>query len=205
MNEFQRRICMTVAGVLLCGVCVAMFGFSAFGMDPFQSFAHGVWSLTPLGYGTFYMLLNALLLVFMFFFARRKIGLGTLINLFLLGYVAEYFTGLFASLFPQPSLLTRCLFLAAALVFMCFSSSLYFVADMGVSTYDFIALTLAEATPVPFQYLRIGTDLICVLTGFVLGQTIGIGTVLTAFFMGPVIAFFNRTVSEPLRYGRKKD
>ena len=76
---------------------------------------------------------------------------------------------------------------------------------MGVSTYDFIALTLAEATPVPFQYLRIGTDLICVLTGFVLGQTIGIGTVLTAFFMGPVIAFFNRTVSEPLRYGRKKD
>ena len=54
-----------------------------------------------------------------------------------------------------------------------------------------IALTLAEKTPIPFQYLRVGTDLICVLTGFLLGQTIGIGTVLTAFFMGPVIAFFN--------------
>lgn len=55
-----------------------------------------------------------------------------------------------------------------------------------------------------FQYCRISTDLVCTFTGFMLGATIGIGTLVTAFFMGPIIAWFNRHVAEPFRYGEKK-
>jgi uncharacterized membrane protein YczE len=50
--------------------------------------------------------------------------------------------------------------------------------------------------------VRIATDFICVLTGGLLGATVGIGTVLTAFCMGPIIQFFNENVSMPLRYGK---
>ena len=162
MDEFKKRLIMCIIGVFLSGVAAGIFGFTAFGMDPFQVFAHGLWGLTPISYGTFYVILNAILLAFMFFFNRRMIGLGTIINLFLLGYVVEYTGVLLQRAFPSPSVLLRVVLMIIALIL---------------------------------------TDFICVLTGGLLGAKVGIGTVLTAFCMGPIIQFFNEKVSTPLRYG----
>ena len=88
------------------------------------------------------------------------------------------------------------------IVIMCFSFTLYFTADMGVSTYDAVSLILPEKKKWKFQICRISSDLFCTVVGFAFGVTVGIGTVVKAFFMGPLIAFFNRTVAEPLRYGK---
>ena len=199
MDEFKKRLIMCVTGVFLSGVAAGIFGFTAFGMDPFQVFAHGLWGLTPISFGTFYVILNGILLVFMFFFNRRMIGLGTIINLFLLGYVVEYTED---RIFPSPSVFLRVLLMILALVLASLAASLYFVADMGVSAYDWIALTISEKKGWAFRLVRITTDFICVLIGGLLGATVGAGTVLTAFCMGPVIQFFNEKVSTPLRYGK---
>ena len=201
-NEKIRRILMTVCGITLNGIAVGMFNFSDCGMDPFQVFAHGLWKLTTLGFGTFYMFLNLILLAAMFFMDRAKIGLGTFINLFLLGYVAEFSGWIWDTLFPHPDLALKCVFLVAGILLISLAAALYFTADLGVSTYDVIALYLDAHTRFQFQYLRITTDVICVLIGFSLHATVGIGTLVTAFFMGPVIAFFRKYVSEPLRYGK---
>ena len=88
---------------------------------------------------------------------------------------------------------------------MCFSSALYFTADMGVSTYDAGSFVISGKKKWKFQFCRISSDLFCTIVGFALGATVGIGTVVTAFFMGPLIAFFNRTAAEPLRYGPCKE
>ena len=202
MNEFKKRLIMCVTGVFLSGVAAGIFGFTAFGMDPFQVFAHGLWGLTPISFGTFYVILNGILLVFMFFFNRRMIGLGTIINLFLLGYVVEYTDVLLDRIFPSPSVFLRVLLMILALVLASLAASLYFVADMGVAAYDWIALTISEKKGWAFRLVRITTDFICVLIGGLLGATVGAGTVLTAFCMGPVIQFFNEKVSTPLRYGK---
>ena len=202
MDEFKKRLIMCISGVFLSGVAAGIFGFTAFGMDPFQVFAHGLWGLTPLSYGTFYVILNGILLAFMFFFNRRMIGLGTIINLFLLGYVVEYTDLILGRVFPSPSVLLRVVLMIFALVLSSLAASLYFVAEMGVSAYDWIALTITEKKRWAFRVVRIATDFICVLTGGLLGATVGIGTVLTAFCMGPIIQFFNENVSMPLRYGK---
>ena len=205
MNEKNKRIMMTVLGVLIAGFSVGMFNFSTFGMDPFQVFAHGVWMHLPIGFGTFYTVVNLIMLVFIFIIDRHKIGLGTMINIFLLGYVVEFSSWLFETSIPSPSVGIRMLFLIIGLIILCFGSSLYFIGDLGVSTYDAVALILSEKKVARFQYCRIGSDLICTIIGFMLGATVGIGTVVTAFFMGPIIALFNKKVSIPLRYGRSKD
>ena len=193
---------MTVFGVLIAGLSVGMFNFSAFGMDPFQVLAHGIWMQFSIGFGTFYTIINLIMLVFIFFIDRHKIGLGTVINIFLLGYVVEFSSWLWATMIPNPSILIRSIFLIIGVVILCFGSSLYFTGDLGVSTYDAVALILSEKKVARFQYCRIGSDLICTIIGFVLGATVGIGTVVTAFFMGPIIAFFNKKISVPLRYGK---
>lgn len=199
---------MTIVGVLVCGFSVGMFNFSVLGLDPFQVFVHGVFEILPegaLGFGTVYAAINLLMLIVIFLADKSKIGLGTVINIFLLGYVVEYSSLLFERLIPNPSLPVRFAFLLLGIVVMCFSSSLYFTADMGVSTYDAVSLIISEKKKWKFQFCRISSDLFCTVVGFIFGATVGIGTVVTAFFMGPLIAFFNRTVAEPMRYGRKKE
>ncbi|MEX1377156.1 MAG: hypothetical protein AB1Z23_06745 [Eubacteriales bacterium] len=202
MTEKQRRILMTVLGVLTAGFSVGIFNFSTFGMDPFQVLAHGIWEHLKIGFGTFYLLLNLLMLVGVFFVDKTKIGLGTLINIFLLGYVVQFSSWLFATLIPDPTLIVRIFALLIGIIIISFGSALYFTGDLGVSTYDAVALLMAEKGIAKFQYCRIGTDVVCTITGFLLGATVGIGTVVTAFFMGPIIAFFNKKVAIPFRYGK---
>jgi uncharacterized protein len=202
MSEKTRRIIMTVFGVLIAGFSVGMFNFSSFGMDPFQVFAHGVWNHIPIGYGTFYTILNLIMLIVIFIVDKHKIGLGTVINIFLLGYVVQFSSWLFDTYIPNPSLGLKIVFLLVAIIIISFGSSLYFTGDLGVSTYDAVALVLSEKRVARFQYCRIGSDIICTAVGFFLGATVGVGTLVTAFFMGPIIAYFNRKISIPLRYGK---
>lgn len=179
MQERTRRICMTICGVLICGFSVGMFNFSALGLDLFQVFVHGIFYILPKGapgFGTVYTVLNLILLAAIFLADRKKIGLGTLINIFLLGYVAEYSTLFFEKLIQGPSLPVRFLFLLMGIVIMCFSSALYFTADMGVSVYDAVSLILSEKRKWKFQICRISSDLFCTVEGFIFGTTVGIGT-----------------------------
>jgi uncharacterized membrane protein YczE len=208
LSEMKKRILMTVLGVLICGFSVGMFKFSAFGLDPFQVFAHGVARHVPFGFGTLYVIINAIMLVVIFFLDKTKIGLGTLINLFLLGYVVEYSEMLFIYLIPDANFGVRLVILLIAIAVICLGSAFYFTGNLGVSTYDAIALIMAQKKIAKFQYCRIATDLICTVTGFLLGAKLitelGVATVITAFFMGPIIAFFNHTVAMPFRYGKEK-
>ena len=142
------------------------------------------------------------MLIVIFFIDKTKIGLGTLINIFLLGFVVQFSSWLWVTLIPDPGLLIRVVALLAGIIIISFGSALYFTGDLGVSTYDAVALIMAEKKVAKFQYCRIGTDVLCTLGGFLLGATVGIGTLVTAFFMGPIIAFFNRTVAIPFRYGK---
>lgn len=205
-----KRIAATVFGVTLCSVSVGFFKMAAYGVDPFQTFMSGLDKLIPIQFGTLYVIANIVLLMFSFFADRHYIGLGTFFNLFLTGYIVQFSYEFLQNLFGTISIPARMLFLVIGIVAMCFSSAFYFTADLGVSPYDAIALILANKWHLAkFQYCRIGCDLICVIAGCILyllggGQfsmipTIaGVGTVITAFFMGPLIEFFNVKIARPL-------
>ena len=197
---------MSALGVLICGVSVGMFKHASLGVDPFQSLMSGLDAVIPIRFGTLYVIVNLLLLTFALVFDRRKIGLATLINLFLLGYAAEFSQGVCRSLLPDLGLFGRFVLLLVAIVIMCLASSFYFTADLGVSTYDAVSLIWSEKqSRIKFQYCRIICDLVCVIAGVLLCRLggvnvfgeVNIGTIVTAFFMGPLIAFFNRTVAGP--------
>ena len=214
----SRRIFMSLAGVLICAVSVGIFKLAALGVDPFQSLMSGLEALIPIPFGTLYVLVNAVLLVFSLVFDRRNVGIATFINLFLLGYITQFTLQLLQLLqlmFPAPSLFLRVVFLVVGIVVLCFGSSLYMTADLGVSTYDALAIVLSRKWKLgKFQYCRIGADVTCVILGcgiFLLAggrfrevPTIaGIGTIVTAFFMGPLIQYFNVVIAQPLLYKTK--
>lgn len=206
----NMRILMSVIGVIISAISVGAFKFASFGVDPFQSFMSGVDSLVPIDFGTLYAIVNALLLIFALVFDRHYIGIATFINLFLLGYVVEFSQNLLVNAFPNPTMIIRTLFFALGFIFLCLGSSLYMSADLGVSTYDVIALVCTNKWKLgKFKCMRICTDTICIVLGIgmflfsggyakQITTFVGIGTILTAFFMGPVIDLFNRTISIPM-------
>jgi len=200
----KRRIILCAAGVLFGGVSVGFFKLAAFGVDPFQSFMSGMDKLIPIQFGTLYVLVNAVLMLFALIFNRHYINVGTFVNMFLLGYVVQFSHELLLAAFPNASMLCRIVCFVIGFVGLCFGSALYITADCGVSTYDAVALTMAHKWKLgKFKYLRIATDLCCIAVGvvtFLLGggtfreitALIGAGTVLTAFFMGPLIDVFSK-------------
>ncbi|MBQ2991964.1 MAG: hypothetical protein IJD60_11870 [Clostridia bacterium] len=210
----NKRILMSLLGVVICAVSVGVFKIAALGVDPFQSLMSGLDALIPISFGTLYVIVNLILLTFSLIVDRSKIGLATFINLFLLGYITEYTYAFLQTVIINPSIPLRALCLLVGIVIICFGSALYMTADLGVSTYDAVAIALSGKWKLaPFQYCRIATDLVCVISGVLLfllsggapGAIItiaGVGTIITAFFMGPLIEFFNRTVARPMLQGK---
>lgn len=215
MNRNVKRILLSVMGVLVGGISVGIFKLAAFGVDPFQSLMSGLDALIPIDFGTLYVIVNAVLLVFALVFDRHYINIATFINLFLLGYVVEFSHATLLGIFPEASMLVRCIAFVLGFVILCLGSSLYITADMGVSTYDAIALVMSNKWKLgKFKYIRIATDVVCILLGVgcyliaggdpaLIPTFVGVGTVLTAFFMGPLIDLFNRTVALPILNGKR--
>jgi len=195
---------MAIVGMAIAGISVGIFKRAFFGVDPFQCFCNGINKVVPISFGTLYMLINAVLLVIDFFLDRHYIGISTFVNLFLVGYVAEFTEKLLADWLGDQGLPGRIILLAVGIITTCIAAALYYDADLGVSTYDAIPLYIADRKPklfgrvVPFKVVRIISDLICVGIGFALGMMPGIGTLITALFMGPLITFFRKTLSGPL-------
>lgn len=215
-EKLGKRIAMSLFGVIICAISVGIFKIAALGVDPFQSFMAGLDSIVPISFGTLYVITNAVLLLFALIFDRHYIGIATFINLFLLGYITQFTYDYLQTVIVNPSMPVRVICLVAGVVIICFGSAFYMTADLGVSTYDAIALIICNTWKKgKFQYVRIISDLICVILGVLLfmmsgGQVgnipaiAGVGTIITAFFMGPLIEFFNVHIARPVLYRTDK-
>ena len=212
-----KRILMSVFGVLVCGIAVGLFRCATFGVDPFQSFMSGLESLVPISFGTLYVIVNALLLIFSLVCDRHYIGIATFVNLFLLGYVVQLSYYVLQHAFPQPSLAVRIVFFIIGVAILCLASAFYITADLGVSTYDAIALIITQTWQKgQFRFVRIITDVICVASGVVLFllsgdrlsglySIVGAGTIVLALFMGPLVDLFSRKIAKPFLFGVTAD
>jgi len=202
-TTLRKRMIMSLLGVALTGVSVAIFKTSAMGTDPFSCLVIGLWTVSGAPYSLVYLVITASLLGGVFLVQRSYIGIATVFNLLFIGIIVEKCMIVFEICFPHPSIPIRLILMAVAVILMCFASSLYFTASLGVSAYDAWALILADRQKkVPFKICRIGTDIICTAAGFFMGAVVGIGTLVTAFGMGPLIEFFNKTCAEPFLYGQ---
>ena len=83
LKNNKRRIYMSLAGVIICAMSVGLFKLAALGVDPFQSLMSGLDALIPIKFGTLYVIVNAVLLLFSIIADRHNIGIATFINLFL--------------------------------------------------------------------------------------------------------------------------
>ena len=197
---------MALFGVIVAGFCVGAFQKADLGADPFTCFVTGAANIFRSTYSTFYLLITGTLLAAVFFAEKHYIGIATVFNLLGTGAAADFMHYLLDIWFPEPSMPVRTAIMFFGILGTCFAASMYFTADLGVSAYDAVSLIAScKYKAAAFKYCRIFTDSVCVIVGFVCHVTIGVGTVITALFMGPVIQWFNTNVSEPFLYGARRE
>lgn len=210
-----RRIFFTFIGNLLIGIGVAGLNLSGFGVDSFTSMTIGLSSLLNISLGLFQGCVNLLLFIPVIFFNRKSFGLGSIVNMFLLGYIVEYL-GKFLGLFGITAdalhgmILVRIILMFVSIIILCLGCAIYMDCGLGTGPYDAIAPIIEEKThgKIPFKYARILCDLTTTIIGFLSGYaagvtTVGIATLCIVIMTGPIVAFFRKKVTLKLIYKGK--
>lgn len=209
-QELAVRIFLSILGVTLAGISVSFLKLAALGVDPFQAMMAGLNAVIPVPFGALYAVIGIMLLIFCFIVDRHYVGLASVITLALQGYVIDFFKNVLFWLVPDAGVAVRGTSFLIGIVLLCFATAIYFTADLGVSAYDAIALIMTNTWKKgKFKFNRILTDCVCVILGSItflaagnslhsLLSVVGIGTVITAFCMGPLVAFFQQKITTPL-------
>ena len=200
---------MMLTGILFISLCVGCYRLSNFGVDAFSCMNLGISGFLHMSFGTWQLIMNAAILVAVFFTVRKNIGAGTIINMVCVGYGADFICWIFEDVLKmEAELPLRILLLAVGCLFAGLGVSFYIVADMGIAPYDSVAFIIQKALSgkIQFQYARVCSDVVaviigvlfCLVSGGDLWEIAGIGTICNACFNGPLIQFFRKHVSEPL-------
>jgi uncharacterized protein len=196
-KNLLKRTVMMLAGVAMLGFGISLNICSGLGTDPFTCFNLGVSQKFGINYALWQCIANAIILIFTLLFARNLVGPGTVVSMTMVGISASAFRSYFQSILPaQPQLLPRVLLMIAGVLFVGIGAALYISAKVGISPYDSIGFIGENITHIEFRWCRIVCDVTAVLIGWALGSAVGVGTVITAFCMGPFIRYFGRVFTK---------
>ncbi len=200
----MRRLIAVVLGNIVLGIGAAGLRFSLLGNEPYTAMNMAISDGLHMSLGTYQLILNLFLLIIQLIWGRAYIGFGSIINLCFLGYIIEAAGYVMSLILPSAqgyTFLQKILFMIVSLLILTFGISMYQTANLGVAPYDYLALGMTDHLPTPYFLNRVITDAISVLTivAVVLGGLItwneshlGIGTVVGAFFLGPLINFYSK-------------
>ena len=197
----SKRFWYMSGALVILAAGIAMFRLAHLGNDPFTGMCFAISDKYGVSLGMVEAVVNGILFVVMAVTMRHRIGWGTWMNAFLIGYIVEFFAHLFESVYEPQGLAAQVICCVLALLVTCLGCSLYLNAELGASPYDATALALEQYTPAKFFLCRMFTDGICVVVCWSQGGILGLGTILAAFCMGPFISMFDKLVSEPLFAG----
>ncbi|MEE1313180.1 MAG: hypothetical protein UHS41_05480 [Lachnospiraceae bacterium] len=195
----KKQIFYCIIGILIIGLGSSICKLGQVGIDPCTAMNNGIALQIHLTLGITMMTVQLILLIFVFFFKKSYIGLGTFINGLFIGYIIDAFTTLLTHFFPaHPSLALQISCMIMGVLFITLGVSLYFTGDLGLSPYDAVGKILSERTPFSYSACRIFTDAACAALAIFLHGPIGFGTIIIACFTGPLIQFWNKNFSQPL-------
>jgi uncharacterized membrane protein YczE len=187
-NRLPRRLTQLYIGLLLYGFAAAVQVRAGLGLDPWDVFHQGLAHHTGLAIGTISIIVGALVLL-AWIPLRQLPGLGTLSNVVLIG------VSLNVSLQLLPTvgdLVERVLMLALAIVLGGVATGLYIGANFGPGPRDGLMTGLARRSGKSIRLVRTCIEVSVLAAGWLLGGTVGIGTVAYALAIGPLAQIFLR-------------
>lgn len=186
MRGLLARLVQLNIGLFLYGFTMAMLVESTLGLDPWDVFHQGIAQHVSLSFGQVVIVTGAVVLL-LWIPLRQMPGIGTVLNVLVIGLAAD----IGIAVISQPDdLWLRILLLVGGIVGNAFAGALYIGAALGSGPRDGLWLGLVRRTGRSVRLWRTIIEVTVLAVGFVLGGTVGVGTVLYAVGIGPLVQLF---------------
>jgi len=187
-------------GLFLYGFTMAMMVESTLGLDPWDVFHEGVTHHVDLSFGQVVIVVGAVVLL-LWIPLRQLPGVGTVLNVLVVGLAAD--VGL-AVIARPDDLWLRIALLVCGIVGNGFAGALYIGAALGPGPRDGLWLGLVRRTGRSVRLWRTVIEVTVLGVGFALGGTVGVGTVLYALAIGPLVQVFLRWTQVEVPPGKRR-
>lgn len=185
-RHLARRLLQLYIGLVLYGVSSALLVRSGLGLEPWNVLHQGLAELTGLTMGVVLTIVGAAVLL-LWIPLRQRPGLGTVSNVLVIGFAMD---GTLWLLPDVHGLLVQIPLMTAGIVLNGVATGLYIAARFGPGPRDGLMTGLHRVTGRSIRLIRTTIEVAVVLTGFLLGGSLGAGTVLYALAIGPLAQFF---------------
>ena len=186
-----RRLLQLSIGLTLYGASMALMLRAALGLDPWDVFHQGVSGQVGISIGMV-VNLTGLVVLLLWIPLRQRPGIGTVANVVMIGTAMDL---TLRALPPVEGLAFQVAALVASIVANGFAGALYIGAGLGPGPRDGLMTGLARRTGWSLRLVRTGIEVSVLALGWALGGTVGVGTLLYAFGIGPLVQFFLPMVS----------
>ena len=181
-----RRLAQLYAGLLLYGVSTALMVRPDLGLDPWGVFHQGAARHSGLSFGTVVIITGAAVLL-LWIPLRERPGIGTISNVIAIGLAADAALALIGS--PE-GLAARYAMLIAGIVLNGAATGAYIGAHLGPGPRDGLMMGLVRRSGLSVRLTRTAIELSALGAGWLLGGTVGIGTLLYAVTIGWLVQLF---------------
>jgi uncharacterized membrane protein YczE len=196
-SRLGRRLIQLYVGLALYGASSALLVEAGLGLEPWNVLHQGLAELTDLTIGVVSIIVGAAVLL-LWIPLRQRPGLGTVSNVFVVGIAMD---GTLTLVPDIHSLAIRIPLLVGGILLNGVATGLYIAARFGPGPRDGLMTGLHRRTGRSIRLMRTAVEVAVVATGFALGGTVGIGTVLYAVSIGPLAQLFLRMFDVPSASG----
>lgn len=191
-REWILRLCFLTLGLIIAHLGVTLFLISDLGTDTFTVFASGISHATGISVGLCHSGIQCVLIILMLLFTKGYIKTGSFICCILGGPIIDVFNWMLGRFIsgasPMP---VRFAVMVLGCMILSIGMALVISSDAGTGPNDLVAVILTDKLKnFQFRTVRICCDLFFIIAGFLLGGTVGIGTVVAAFLVGPIVQVF---------------
>ena len=174
-----------IFGLIIFGFGEGLLILSTIGNSPWSVLAEGISKNSKLSIGAATFLVSVSVLYF-WVFLRQKPGLGTVFNIIVISGMIDVTLYFFD---PPSSNMSKYLLAIFSVMLVGIGSGIYLVANLGPGPRDGLMTGLTKITNLPIALVRACLEISVVIVGWYLGGTVGIGTLIFAFGIGPCVAF----------------
>ena len=188
--NFIKRVILFFIGMSVIQFGVAMFLETNIGSDPFTVFTQGLANTLGKTPGQANRIILVVLIIAILFIERKRIKIGTLICVVGVGPIIDLSSKII-SIFPIASanFFVKMLIVVLGVFIIAAGFSLVSGSDVGVAPNDIVPFIIQDKTKVQYKYIRIALDATFLIVGFLIGGTVGVGTIIAMLAMGPFIQF----------------
>lgn len=197
-KELLMRVLILLVGLTIAHLGVTLFLLADLGADPFNVMVQGIYRTLSrfvdwngLTHGNTHIVICFAIILILLLVDRTYIKIGTILCMICGGPIIDFFTWLLAPLFSEKhALMVNIAVLVLGCVILAYGMTVVIKSDAGTGPNDLVAVVLSDKLHRKFGIVRIVVDVSFVAVGFVLGGSVGIGTVICACLVGPVAGVF---------------